>query len=121
MNWQAGTMLHPGAQRSEHRIKAPACRETQQAGTVTTSWQSGRQHGARPQHHLGISLRLAPTQHNHCIMSSQNNLKPLSEKWGEDQLIVKLNACPLTCVITLLNFPYTTDHLYTRWGFFHLG
>ena len=85
MNWQAGTMLHPGAQRSEHRIKAPACRETQQAGTVTTSWQSGRQHGARPQHHLGISLRLAPTQHNHCIPRSQNNLKQLSEKRGEDQ------------------------------------
>ena len=84
MNWQAGTMLHPGAQRSEHRIKAPACRETQQAGTVTTSWQSGRQHGARPQHHLGISLRLAPTQHNHCISSRQNNLKSLSEKRGED-------------------------------------
>ena len=77
-------MLHPGAQRSEHRIKAPACRETQQAGTVTTSWQSGRQHGARPQHHLGISLRLAPTQHNHCISSRQNNLKSLSEKRGED-------------------------------------
>ena len=86
MNWQAGIMLHPGAQRSEHRIKAPACRETQQAGTVTTSWQSGRQHGAQPQHHLGISLRLAPTQHNHCIPLSQNNLKPLSEKRGEDQL-----------------------------------
>lgn len=85
MNWQAGIMLHPGAQRSEHRIKAPACRETQQAGTVTTSWQSGRQHGAQPQHHLGISLRLAPTQHNHCIPLSQNNLKPLSEKRGEDQ------------------------------------
>ena len=85
MNWQAGIMLHPGAQRSEHRIKAPACRETQQAGTVTTSWQSGRQHGARPQHHLGISLRLAPTQHNHCISSRQNNLKSLSEKRGEDQ------------------------------------
>ena len=85
MNWQAGTMLHPGAQRSEHRIKAPACRETQQAGTVTTSWQSGRQHGARPQHHLGISLRLAPTQHNRCISSRQNNLKSLSEKRGEDQ------------------------------------
>ncbi len=77
-------MLQPGAQRSEHRIKAPACRETQQAGTVTTSWQSGRQHGARPQHHLGISLRLAPTQHKHCIPCSQNNLKPLSEKRGED-------------------------------------
>lgn len=85
MNWQAGITLHPGAQRSEHRIKAPACRETQQAGTVTTSWQSGRQHGAWPQHHLGISLRLAQTQHNHCISRSQNNLKPLSEKWGEDQ------------------------------------
>ena len=69
---------------SEQQIKAPVSRETQQTGTVTTSWQSGRQRGARPQRHLDFCLRLASTQHNHCIPRSQNNLKPMSEKWRED-------------------------------------
>ncbi len=73
-------MLHPGAQRAPD--KSPRLPQTQQAGTVTTSWQSGRQYGARPQHHLGISLRLELTQHSHGIPRTQNNLKTMSQKWG---------------------------------------
>ncbi len=54
--------------------------------TVTTSWQSGRQHGARHHHHLGIFFRLAPTRHNHAIPLRQNNLKRRLGKWGKDHL-----------------------------------
>ncbi len=86
-----------------------------QAGTVTTSWQSGRQHGAQPQHHLGISLRLAPTQHNHCISRSQNNPKPLSEKWGGRSDNYRTSSMENYRTIRIIHLKFTElDVLYMK-------
>ena len=85
MKRQIGTMLHPGAQQREHRTDVCARSTTPRTHTTTSRRQSGHQHGARPQHHLGSSLRLAHTQHIHCPITRQNYLNSLSEKSGEDQ------------------------------------
>jgi len=82
--WQTGTMLHPGAQRSEHRKNVSAYRN-RHADTTTLPWQSGRQSGAWPQHHLGSFLPLARTHSADINHGCPNNLNSVSTFRGEDQ------------------------------------
>src|SRR5271154_2421898 len=52
---------------------------------MTAERQSGRQSGARSQHHLGVSLPLARRHFISIIPVGPNNLNPVSTFWGEDQ------------------------------------
>ena len=101
--WQTGTMLHPGAQRSEHRKNVSAYRN-RHADTTTLPWQSGRQSGAWPQHHLGTSLPLARTHPADINHGCPNNLNSVSTFRGEDQRTSKPN------MITSLSFHLTGEN-----------
>ena len=83
--WQAGTMLHPGAQRSEHRIKNPGIPATPISLGTTVQRQSGRQLGAWSRHHPGASLPLARRHYTTILAKEANNLNPVSDFRGEDQ------------------------------------
>jgi hypothetical protein len=104
MMWQLGTMLHPGAQQREHRKNVSAHHVTWHAETTTTWWQSGHQHGAHSQHHLGDSFRLVRGHHTHCRFTNQINLNPLSEKWGEDQDANSFRA--LVISLSIISTPF---------------
>jgi len=75
---QAGTMLHPGAQRSEHRTECPdAPIEAERPGKAAQR-QSGRQLGAWSRHHPGASFPLAHRHYSDTVAVRANNLKPVS-------------------------------------------
>jgi transposase len=83
--WQSGRMLHPGAQRSEHRT-ARTCRPvTPICMYVAAVRQSGHQLGAQSQHHLGVSFPLAQPHYIDNIRFSPNLLKSVSTFRVEDQ------------------------------------
>lgn len=76
--WQAGTMLHPGAQRSEHRSECPGAPiETKRPGKAAQR-QSGHQLGAWSRHHPGVSFPLAPRHYIDTVVVRANNLNPVS-------------------------------------------
>ena len=83
-NRQAGTMLHPGAQRSEHRKTPTRSPDTPMNASVSAQRQSGLQSSAWSQHHLGASFSLAQRHYSNTITSRPNNLKPVSTFRGED-------------------------------------
>ena len=73
-------MLHPGAQRSEHRIRkspGPTGHDPLDPGS-TAQRQSGHQLGAQSRHHLGASLPLAQGQYTDRMRARQNNLITVS-------------------------------------------
>ena len=88
-NRQAGTMLHPGAQRSEHRKTPTRSPDTPMNASVSAQRQSGLQSSAWSQHHLGASFSLAQRHYSNTITSRPNNLKPVSTFRGEDQLVAE--------------------------------
>ena len=75
--WQAGTMLHPGAQRSEHRTTRSRPPETPMDASMTAERQSGHQSGAWSRHHPGSSFPLARTHDITTNAIRPNNLKPV--------------------------------------------
>ena len=81
---QTGTMLHPGAQRSEHRKKPLRSPEILTNAAVAAQRQSGLQSSAWSQHHLGASFSLAQRHYIDTISNHPNNLKPVSTFRGED-------------------------------------
>ncbi len=86
MNWQAGTMLHPGAQQREHRKNVSAYRKIRHAEATTERGNQAAHHALNPS-----TSRVSPS-HGHQgsipieLFNAKNNLITLSVKWGEDQL-----------------------------------
>jgi hypothetical protein len=87
---QAGTMLHPGAQRSEHRKTWTRAPGIPMHAYMAGFRQSGLQLGAWSRHHPGASFPLAPPHYIDTITRRQKFIKPVSTFRGEDHL-------PMTC------------------------
>lgn len=71
ITWQAGTMLHPGAQaKAEHRKTSPRAPEAPMHAVMAATRQSGHQLGAQSRHHPGASFPLA---RRHCTNNITNH------------------------------------------------
>lgn len=78
-------MLHPGAQRSEHRKTSTHAPENPMHASMAALRQSGLQSGAWSQHHPGVSFPLAHRHYIDTIHRRPNNLNPVSTFRVEDQ------------------------------------
>ena len=86
ITWQAGIMLHPGAQaKAEHRKTSPRAPEAPMHAAMAATRQSGHQLGAQSRHHPGASFPLARRHCTNSITNHKNNLTPVSIFRGEDQ------------------------------------
>ncbi len=85
---QAGTMLHPGAQRSEHRKTPTRSPESPMNAPMAAQRQSGLQPSAWSQHHLGASFSLARRHYSDSIFIRPDNLKLVSTFRVEDHYSV---------------------------------
>jgi len=85
ITWQAGTMLHPGAQaKAEHRKTPPRAPATPMHAVMAATRQSGHQQSAQSRHHPGASFSLARRHYSNTITNHKNNLTPVSIFRGED-------------------------------------
>jgi len=71
-------MLHPEAQRSEHRTECPGALVQGERPGNTAERQSGHQLGAWSRHHPGASFPLAPCHYSGSVAARANNLNPVS-------------------------------------------
>ena len=80
MNWQAGTMLHPGAQQREHRKNVSAYRKIRHAETTTERGNQAAHHALNPsttwvspshghQGSIPIELFNAKITLSHCLLN----------------------------------------------------
>jgi len=95
ITWQAGTMLHPGAQaKAEHRKTPPRAPATPMHAVMAATRQSGHQQSAQSRHHPGASFSLARRHYSNTITNHKNNLTPVSIFRGEDQSSLIALAAP---------------------------
>jgi len=93
ITWQAGTMLHPGAQaKAEHRKTPPRAPATPMHAVMAATRQSGHQQSAQSRHHPGASFSLARRHYSNTITNHKNNLTPVSIFRGEDQTVIVVSV-----------------------------